>query len=90
MVRFVLTAFACLSMSACDHSEYTRPIVPKPHGESVRTNMAAHIINPNPPAPRPTISDANPSVLAIDAYRKGEVEEPRRDDAAASTASVNE
>ena len=89
MVRFGMILGGCLFLAACDTDQYTRPIDFKPHGEAVRANMAAQIIDPNPPAPRPALTDANRPASAIDAYRKDEVKEPNREDAAASTASVN-
>ena len=88
MVRLLLLGAAVLTLTACETDRYLEPIKPKPHGEAVRTNMHAHIIDPNPPASRPSITDGNRPVLAYDAYRKDEVKEPSREDAAASTAAV--
>ena len=89
MVKALFLGAAVLTLTGCDTDRYLEPIKTKPHGEAVRTNMQAHIIDPNPPASRPSLSDANRPVLALDAYRKNEVEEPSREDAAASTAAVN-
>ncbi|MEM7058688.1 MAG: hypothetical protein AAF557_13945 [Pseudomonadota bacterium] len=89
MVRTLILGTALLALSACDDQRYTKPIELKPHGEAVRQNMQAHIIDPTPPDQRPALTDANRPVLAVEAYRTGEVEEPSREDAAASTASVN-
>ena len=88
MVRMLLLGGCLVALAACDRQQYTQPIAIKPHGEAVHTNMAAHIISPVPPLSRPDVTDASQPVLAMEAYRKGEVEEPSRDDAAASTASV--
>lgn len=89
MVRLTILCTALLALSACDNQRYTQPIDVKPHGEAVRANMQAQIIDPTPPDQRPALSDANRPTLAIEAYRKGEVKEPSREDAAASTAAVN-
>lgn len=89
MVRSLILCAAVVIVSACNDRQYTQPIDIKPHGEAVRANMQVHIINPTPPDQRPALTDANRPVLAVDAYRRGEVEEPSREDAAASTAAVN-
>lgn len=89
MVRTLTLGFAIFALSACEDQSYTQPIELEPHGEAVRANMQAQIIDPTPPDQRPALTDANPSVLALEAYRKGETEEPSREDAAASTAAVN-
>ncbi|MEM9140026.1 MAG: hypothetical protein AAGB15_09355 [Pseudomonadota bacterium] len=89
MVRYALALPAILIMAACDPAKYTAPIAPKPHGQAVRANMAAQIINPEPPvARRPELTDAARTTLAREAYRQDEVQEPSREDAAASTAQV--
>ena len=90
MVKTLLIGAALIILTACDHDRYTRPIPPVPHGQAVKTNMAAHIISPVPPAIRPDVVDGTRPALSIDAYRKNEVPEPSREDAAASTAAVNQ
>lgn len=88
MVKILILGTTVMALAACETDRYTKPISLKPHGEAVRTNMQAQIINPNPPASRPSVVDATRPVLALDAYRKDEVKEPSREDAAASTAAV--
>ena len=90
MVKTFLISSVLVILTACDHSSYTRPISLVPHGQAVRTNMAAQIINPAPPTVRPDVVDGSRPALAIDTYRKNEIEEPSREDAAASTAAVNQ
>ena len=89
MVRSLILGTSLLALIACDPEEYTRPISIKPHGEAVRNNIQAQIIDPTPPASRPAVVDATRPVLALDAYRKDEVKEPSREDAAASSAKIN-
>lgn len=89
MVKQLTALAAIIVLAGCDPEKYTKPIAPEPHGQAFRTNMAAQIINPNPPsARRQELTDAARATLAREAYRKDEVQEPSREDAAASTAQV--
>lgn len=75
MVRcFVL--FIVVLAGGCTDPSFREPIRLAPHGSAVRANMAAHIINPNPPARTGASADARRTVLASDRYQKGEVKAP--------------
>lgn len=61
-----------LGLGACD--KYKEPIAFAPHGEAVRNNMAAMIINPTPSTAAPGPMDSQRALLAIERYRTDEVE----------------
>ena len=67
---------AGLCAAACTNPSFREPIKPSSHGAAVRANMAAHIIDPTPPARKTTLVDAHRAVLATEKYRTGEVEAP--------------
>ena len=75
MVKWLMLP-TCTVLIACAGPEFREPIKPLPHGAAVRANMAAHIINPVPPARTPAVTDAQRPVLALENYRTGEVETP--------------
>ena len=79
-----------LSFAACDSEPYRTPIRLTPHGESVRANMAAQIIDPAPPASSATTSDGKRIVLGIEAYQTGEVKDPTEQSTAPSTTLIEE
>ncbi|MEM7210840.1 MAG: hypothetical protein AAF479_02940 [Pseudomonadota bacterium] len=54
----------------------------------MRANMAAHIINPNPPPRTPRIYDANRAVLATEQYRANEVEKTASEDGESLTGAA--
>ena len=58
-------------------NKWKRSIAMKPHGSAVRHNMAAQIINPNPPRHRPDLWDATRPALSVEAYQKNEVKDPK-------------
>ena len=88
VIRVASAATILLGLAACDLEQYKRPISLTPHGEAFRHNMMVQIINPNPPAARPQITDAQRPVAAQEAYRSGEVPEIQTDKASPSTAQV--
>ncbi|MEL7154646.1 MAG: hypothetical protein AAFN51_12810 [Pseudomonadota bacterium] len=75
MVRLYLLPVGIL-LAACTDPTFREPIQPLQHGAAVRANMAAHIIDPNPPARKPPLTDAQRPVLALENYRTNEVETP--------------
>lgn len=78
-----------LMLGACGQlDEYRKPIALTPHGDAVRANMTAQIINPLPPARRPILTDAARTGQGLAAYRKGEVKEPTDSATAARTSDV--
>lgn len=76
MVRAVYASvlMACLALAACSAPQFNEPIRLPANGAAVRANMAAHIIDPIPPAPAPRISDANRAVIATESYRTNDVD----------------
>lgn len=88
MVNLRLMILIPLCLAACTSPSFREPIKMAPHGDSVRANMAAHIINPNPPAPTPTLSDAQRPVLATEKYRTGEVDVPGKEKQPALTGAL--
>ncbi len=82
----VLTFLAPLLLAACAE-RYEQPISYTPHGNAIRTNMAAQIINPTPPAPRVPVSDAARAALAIERYRTDEVKDPTAQSTAPNTVA---
>lgn len=83
---FVLGA-AALCLTACAE-EYKQPIKLPPHGAAVRANLAAHIINPIPPGSTVSPTDAAKTGLAVDAYREGEVKDPKEAAGESTTSDV--
>ncbi len=70
----IIVPMLCAGCEQLD--DYRKPISMTPHGAAVRANMAAHIINPRPPAAKPPRSDAQRPALAIERYRTDQVKEP--------------
>ena len=89
MVRTTLL-LAALSLGACEGSEYDRPITMFPHGDAVRANMAAQVINPNPPRRTNGLTDGAVAVRAYTAYQDGEVKELREARTQESTVEPEE
>ncbi|MEM6661469.1 MAG: hypothetical protein AAF666_04735 [Pseudomonadota bacterium] len=85
-----IAVLSVLALTGCNTDKYTKPIGLVPHGEAVRANLAAQIINPVPPAQRPILTDANRAVLAQDAYRTGEVKDPTESKTAPNTTDAEE
>ncbi|MEM1298788.1 MAG: hypothetical protein AAGH68_05860 [Pseudomonadota bacterium] len=83
---FILGAVA-LSMTACA-DKYSEPIKLPPHGAAVRANLTAQIINPIPPGSTVSPTDAAKTGLAVDAYRKGEVKDPKEAAGDSTTSDV--
>lgn len=63
-------------LAGCASSGFDDPIRLAPHGDAVRANMAAHIINPTPPARSSRVTDARRTTLATERYKSGEVTAP--------------
>lgn len=89
MVRICAILAIALAVTACDVERYQRPITFSPHGEAVRTNMAAQIIDPRPPRNRGIVSDSEPAILAIENYRTGNVKDPTQQATAPDTTSID-
>lgn len=75
MVRFLIFSSLMLA-TACAEGRYSKPIATSQHGAAVRANMAAQIIDPNPPAATSNRSDAARAVIGVTAYRTDEVKPP--------------
>ncbi|MEO1490969.1 MAG: hypothetical protein AAFV19_02310 [Pseudomonadota bacterium] len=75
MVRY-LTLAAVVALVACDTARYQKPISFPTHGTAVRTNMAAHIIDPRPPGSRPVPVDSDRAITSIERYRADDVKVP--------------
>lgn len=71
MVR-TLPLLALLGLAACD--KYKEPIAFAPHGDAVRNNMAAMIIDPTPSIEDPGPLDGERALLAMERYRTDQVE----------------
>lgn len=78
----------CTAVVGCDSSEYNRPIELTRHGVAVRSNMAAHIINPIPGPRRDLVTDANRPVQATRNYRTNEVEAAAPEEGQTLTGAV--
>lgn len=73
MTRFELATFTLLALAACA----PQPTISPDFGASVRHNMAAQIINPEPrPAEAPPGQDGARAQSAIERYRAGKVTKP--------------
>lgn len=83
----LLVILALLGLTACAE-HYAEPIALTPQGDAVRRNMAAQIIDPTPPGHPPGSSDAARAVLAVEAYRVGEVKDPTEQSTAPRTTSI--
>ena len=81
---------AALALGACEGSEYDQPIRLVPHGDAVRANMAAQVINPNPPRRSNGLTDGAVALRTYTAYQDGEVEELREARTQESTVEVEE
>ena len=90
MLRPLLLTGMALAVGGCDPSDYQKPIAFKPHGFAVRANMAAQIIDPNPPANRPGIMTAHRPVLAVENYQKNEVPNPVPEGTDAKTTDADQ
>lgn len=90
MVKTFLGVVALLAVSACGVDRYEQPIKLTPHGSAVRVNMAAQIIDPNPPAQSAKTSDGARAALGVDAYRRGEVKDPTAQSTAPDTTAIEE
>jgi hypothetical protein len=87
MVR-TLALVSVLALAACDTARYQKPISFPTHGTAVRTNMAAHIIDPRPPGSRPVAVDSQRTILPIERYRTDDVKVPTTVDTAPATSSA--
>ena len=87
MVRLVALGL-CIAFAACSSPGFNKPIKLPPHGAAVRGNMAAHIINPNPPPRAPRVYDANRAVLATEQYRTNEVEKTASEEGKSLTGAA--
>ena len=85
-LRFLLLT-PVLGLIGCSDS-FDEPISATPHGGAVRQNMAAQIIDPNPPARASRSSDAARAVLGVEAYRAGEVKDPTAQSTAPTTTDI--
>ena len=85
----VRVAFVCcvLALGACAGGQYDQPIKLTPHGHAVRANMAAQIIDPNPPRGVNNRSDGVAAQRGYVAYQEGETEDFREATTQESTAA---
>ena len=74
MVRTILL-LATLLVASCEDSQYNQPIRLTPHGDAVRANMAAQIINATPNQGVNNRTDGTVAQRGYKAYQDGEVEE---------------
>lgn len=65
-----------LALTACETARYEQPIGFPKHGAAVRTNMAAHIIDPRPPSSRPVLVDSHRALSTLERYRADDVKVP--------------
>ncbi len=86
----LFAAIGITAMSGCDIDQYEKPIALTPHGTAVRANMAAQIIDPNPPAKTAIATDGAKVALGIEAYRAGEVKDPTAQSTAPDTTKIEE
>jgi hypothetical protein len=86
MVKILLIFFVTTLVTACDTQRYSKPIGYPTHGTAVRTNMAAHIIDPRPPRSSTIIGTAHRPVTANERYRSGDIKPPK---AVATAPSVS-
>ena len=89
VTRSLIFCASALCLTACAE-KYNEPIKLPPHGAAVRANMAAHIINPIPPGDAVAGTDATRSGLAVGAYRKGEVKDPKENAGKSTTSDVEQ
>jgi type IV pilus biogenesis protein CpaD/CtpE len=72
MVR-ALPLVSLLLVAGCAE-RYAEPIAFAPHGEAVRNNMAAQIVDPTPSIEPPGPMDAERALLGLERYRTDTVE----------------
>lgn len=86
VMRFLL--LTCLfAVNGCGETA-NDPIGLKPHGQAVRANLAAHIVNPIPPPRRVPLSDAERAVAGVERYRTGEVKDPTAQSTSPQTTTI--
>ncbi|MFK7943846.1 MAG: hypothetical protein AB8B85_13155 [Paracoccaceae bacterium] len=88
VMRPVSLPLVLVLAAACTDPSQTRPIELTPHGNAVRHNTAAQIVNPIPPRGKINPSDAARATLAVEAYRAGEVKDPTESSATSKTTDV--
>lgn len=89
MVKFT-AALAMFVLAACDTARYEQTISFPTHGTAVRTNMAAHIIDPRPPSPRPVPVDVARTLTALERYRTDDVKVPNAIQTSPSVATAED
>lgn len=77
MVKLLSALSVTALISACDTERYSKPIGYPTHGTAVRTNMAAHIIDPRPPRSSTIISNSDRPIAANERYRSGDIKPPK-------------
>lgn len=86
--KFVFIGVIAGLLAGCAE-EYSQPIKLTPHGDAVRTNLSAQIINPIPPGDVVKPTDAARSTLAIEAYRTREIADPAENQTTSKTTDVD-
>ena len=87
VIRRALLPLAVLALTACVE-RHREPIPLSNGGQAVRNNIRAQIINPIPPGDVVTPVDAARTGLAVEAYRKGEIKDPKEESEKSTTTDV--